>query len=31
MWEVENKMLTDKEVLEFIESKPHKLIVRCAA
>ena len=27
MWEVENKMLTDKEVIEFIESKPHKLIV----
>ena len=27
MWEVENKILTDKEVLEFIESKPHKLIV----
>jgi len=22
-----NRMLTDKEVLEFIESKPHKLIV----
>ena len=27
MWEVENKMLTDKEVIEFIEGKPHKLIV----
>ena len=27
MWEVENRILTDKEVLEFIESKPHKLIV----
>ena len=27
MWEVENRMMTDKEVLEFIESKPHKLIV----
>lgn len=27
MWEVENRMMTDKEVLEFIENKPHKLIV----
>ena len=27
MWEVENKTLTDKEVIEFIEGKPHKLIV----
>ena len=27
MWEVENRMMTDKEILEFIESKPHSLIV----
>lgn len=28
MWEVENRiMMTDKEVLEYIESNPHKLIV----
>lgn len=27
LWEVENRMMTDKEVLEFLESKPHKLIV----
>ena len=27
LWEVENRMMTDKEILEFIESKPHSLIV----
>ena len=27
LWEVENRMMTDNEVLEFLESNPHKLIV----